>query len=505
MQNSGISLYQDLLPGISNVTLRIRYYGFYAWLATTYANRTRHTVGDWTKFLRRSEALLALTCRRADDFDGIAGNRWAGRELKKSTSKPIQFALNSDPGSKVTPYLRLKAGAFGAAYSSQLSATGVIQAAKDHDAPIATPKTGAPLAAAFQSSIGAAGTEFISIVERGVVSVEQLDRLAPLCPSMIAKRSTERDCYEQLLFGSRQPTNPGARERRRTLGLILKVTEARSAAPDAADVRWMLYANTPETGDSSGFSAGTPDLIEQSDRWWVYQANDLCHFAFEAILKYCVDTLSKPEHAQGVLPAELVSTLAQGVLDTLLTVPKDWEALVDTLVMAPDASDSEHDSSEASMVAELMPVASDKAFCAAADATRALQLLGILYRRTRERWTLVEQTLRPRNRQELARSVYTEMSFLHEHRGIPFRILLVRLVAERVIQRHLWIAMQKLRGQGDYTFLFESDEGRLRPRAKSGPVLTNPRLRPAISFLRDIGMLKATGLTKRGATLVGSL
>ena len=36
MQNSSINLYQRLLPGISNVTLRVRYYGFYAWLASIY-------------------------------------------------------------------------------------------------------------------------------------------------------------------------------------------------------------------------------------------------------------------------------------------------------------------------------------------------------------------------------------------------------------------------------------------------------------------------------------
>ena len=43
MQNSSINLYQRLLPGISNVTLRMRYYGLYAWLAAVYARRSRNT------------------------------------------------------------------------------------------------------------------------------------------------------------------------------------------------------------------------------------------------------------------------------------------------------------------------------------------------------------------------------------------------------------------------------------------------------------------------------
>ena len=43
MQNISINLYQRLLPGISNVTLRMRYYGLYAWLAAVYARRSRNT------------------------------------------------------------------------------------------------------------------------------------------------------------------------------------------------------------------------------------------------------------------------------------------------------------------------------------------------------------------------------------------------------------------------------------------------------------------------------
>ncbi|MCP1835705.1 hypothetical protein J2R76_004045 [Bradyrhizobium sp. USDA 4532] len=35
MQNSSLALYQTLLPGVGNVTLRMRYYGLYAWLCRT--------------------------------------------------------------------------------------------------------------------------------------------------------------------------------------------------------------------------------------------------------------------------------------------------------------------------------------------------------------------------------------------------------------------------------------------------------------------------------------
>ena len=43
MQTSSIRLYQSLVPGVSNVTLRLRYYALYPWLSHTYAKYVGHT------------------------------------------------------------------------------------------------------------------------------------------------------------------------------------------------------------------------------------------------------------------------------------------------------------------------------------------------------------------------------------------------------------------------------------------------------------------------------
>lgn len=67
-----------------------------------------------------------------------------------------------------------------------------------------------------------------------------------------------------------------------------------------------------------------------------------------------------------------------------------------------------------------------------------------------------------------------------------------------MVRRHLAVAMRKLRQQKDYTFLIESQNGRLRRRKQDGPVYTNPRLQPAITFLKDIHVLGGQGLTSYG-------
>ena len=65
MQNTSVSLYQTFLPGISNVTLRMRYYGLYAWLAIHYAKQIGDTDPEsWKRIVRRTEALYALIAQR---------------------------------------------------------------------------------------------------------------------------------------------------------------------------------------------------------------------------------------------------------------------------------------------------------------------------------------------------------------------------------------------------------------------------------------------------------
>ncbi len=121
MQNSSINLYQRLVPGISNVTLRMRYYGLYAWLAAVYARDSGRSTDpeNWKKFVRRAEALYALAAVHGEDSAGVAGSRWAGRKLAASGGR-ISFAEDADPDGSGLPYLKQAWGAFGAAYGSQL-------------------------------------------------------------------------------------------------------------------------------------------------------------------------------------------------------------------------------------------------------------------------------------------------------------------------------------------------------------------------------------------------
>jgi hypothetical protein len=147
MQNSSINLYQRLLPGISNVTLRVRYYGFYAWLASIYARRSGDTnIETWQRFVRRAEAVYALAAQRRGSEGGMAGVQWAQRKLDAGQEPIVDFAHDADPGADGTPYLQQPWGVYGAAYASQLFEIGIYAVAKDHQIPVPSPEFGEALA-----------------------------------------------------------------------------------------------------------------------------------------------------------------------------------------------------------------------------------------------------------------------------------------------------------------------------------------------------------------------
>jgi hypothetical protein len=64
IQVVSIALYSELLPGLTNVTHRVRYYSFYPWVLHRYAKEVRRPrQRTWQEHLRRADFLLALVAR----------------------------------------------------------------------------------------------------------------------------------------------------------------------------------------------------------------------------------------------------------------------------------------------------------------------------------------------------------------------------------------------------------------------------------------------------------
>ena len=135
-------------------------------------------------------------------------------------------------------------------------------------------------------------------------------------------------------------------------------------------------------------------------------------------------------------------------------------------------------------------------------AMAAIELMAALHKRTFDRPDLAERVDRGFPTRGMAHSLRTELSWLalEEEQAVTEKI--ADYMIERVVRRHSWVAMQKLRRQRDYTFLFEARDGRLIYLKGYQPVATTPRLMPAIRFLEDIHLLDEDGPTPRALALL---
>ncbi|WP_334186282.1 hypothetical protein, partial [Novosphingobium sp.] len=223
-------LYQSLLPGISNVTLRMRYYGYYCWLSEAYARRGATSDFEaWRKWVRRAEALYALVSAQAGET-GVGGIDWANRRLAAS-GRIIDFeaAASSDPSQE--RYLRQSLGVFGGAYYSQMAEMGLFTLNR-HGIQVATRDLGRRAATLFAEAIG---PDLAKLLRRKIaqphVSLRDLDRLEPIIPSRIDAEGEERLFYETLLFARDEGTPTSAPSRAATLTLILDAARATEEWP----------------------------------------------------------------------------------------------------------------------------------------------------------------------------------------------------------------------------------------------------------------------------------
>jgi hypothetical protein len=235
-------------------------------------------------------------------------------------------------------------------------------------------------------------------------------------------------------------------------------------------------------------------------RWKLYHANDLSHVAFEALLKVVLDRLEA--YPTGVPLELLISELVSDVVAELPSKTGTWQAFVDNLALSGNAMREDRPESELALAYGLTNAHSRGKVFAPRDCADALSLIATLQKRS--------AAMKARIAEDLGvpdgagpRSIATELAFLNANAHLDLPEMLSRLIEERVVQRHLWVAVRKLRYQGDYTFLIEADNGRVKLRRKDGPVWTNPRLDTSVRFLRDIHLLNDHGVTELGRAVLG--
>ncbi|MGW9333492.1 hypothetical protein [Bosea sp. NPDC055594] len=477
MQNASVAIYQSLLPGISNVTLRMRYYGFFCWVSDAYAETGATTeYSAWLSWVRRSEALYALVSARAGGQGGVGGIDWAEKRLSLNEAI-IDFsdAVTSDVNTRY-----LTQTVFAGAYYSQMAEMGLFRLG-DHGIQRITKEAGRATAGAFRSAIGRAVEDLLrKSIMSARVARDDLAQLAVIVPSAIEDPSPERDAYEGLLFPSDE-TTAGDERRAASLRLLLKTAQSIGGRPSPDDFRWHMF---------SPHELGSEVLDKQRLRWEIYQCQDLFQMAAAGLLSWSIDLMRDAGRPLAEIKEEVRDRLSRANPDKAGLPWSKLRADINTRVFDYRGS--------ARTLTRRSGTTEDKAW-------DAVLLVAALDQRLIDRPDLLDASLRELKFRGSGRSILTERAWIGPRSEEQTADLIASFVVERIVERHTWVAIQKLRRQHDYTFLFEVHDGRWIRRKSYEPVATTPRLIPAVQFLVDVGLLGEQGITARGRAVLGAI
>ena len=129
--NTGGRTFELLLPGLNNVTERIRYYSFYCWFFHSYAKHIQKP-NKKIQFdhLRRAEFILSLLAAK-NGLQGIGGITKALALYNKiDSSFDLTIGTGEDKVSKDGTYWKNPRGIFGQNYVSSLKQLNLINKIK---------------------------------------------------------------------------------------------------------------------------------------------------------------------------------------------------------------------------------------------------------------------------------------------------------------------------------------------------------------------------------------
>jgi hypothetical protein len=507
-----INIYSRLLPGITNVTDRARYYSFYPWLIWAFGERgfTRYD-DEFIERFRRADCLFSLIAERHAALSDSAHEDHAAAMVGSNTLLPIARDLNGTKGVRLsnyslregakTRYFMNKLGGLGQYYLGVLRELSILDGDSLNGIRY-TRQIGKVIAE--HTNAGFDHDLFLSVVDADFVTAEQLDMLSTLCPCQLFKNPGEAKLLSEIFFVRGLFHDVEALPRRRSLQLLLQLASVMTSQEwDLSEFtfRACIYTGALPTGEP--WSAPNA-LLGISRKWSAYARNEILSIAAQGLFFAMLDAYEE----SGVRLYD-----SSQVVDWFAGQPEALEAIgefgaEETLSACVTASDSwlpaitqwtqpNHEVQLTEAIANL-----------SRSARSAENRCKIVVASLRTLIALARRTDDPNN--PYGELVFDEGFFryypinlesFNAHRSTVWPSLTIRdllrwLLLNWGIELHLRVALRKLRGQSQSTFRIRPSDRGLEVIAVPPAVHTRPRFNQAMRILKDIGALKKDELGK---------
>jgi hypothetical protein len=498
-----VMIYGQLLPGITNVTDRARYYSFYPWLVWSYDQRyAKDDFAHFVELFRRADCLFTLISERhsqtSDQKNELHGIATVGRTklvpalASLKAGEPLRLSQYATTEDSPHRYFMNRLGGLSQYYAGTLADLMIMESSTQSWIRYSK-EYGTLLAQNFDSDIP--GERFWQMVEGDEVALSALDELSGFCACNIPSSPAECQQLTDIFFDSSNAYAEEGEQRRHSLGLIQQLADSLPAGWDLTEPAFRACVYT------GALPGGTPWVIPEALRstcanWVVYVRNDLLSVAFQTILAICLKELQPQFSSQRQMfssveafaewfassekVAGVLSDLGQSSFDALVIHSRD---------QGPDLSDWGNIAHEFQLGRQLIDGWKSEAEIKPLLA-QSLKLLAMLV-----------------VRDDLNKLAYSGLAITPESlKDYPINLMsfrnrcadwqsmsLQQVVSELVLwclDTHLRVALRKLRQSNRSTFQLRPSERGLEVVCDEipPPSQTTPRFRPAVQILRDLGV-----------------
>ena len=496
MQNTSIATYATLLPGLTNLTRRMRYYGFYVWMLEQYAKRKgKVSVAEFQKFMRRGELLLAFVMSyKYPDEVGVVGSQYA-KDYLDSNINIIDLAAGADRDSQEKVYWKYSSGAFGQYYQGALTAMGLIAPSeKDNRIHISTPNYGRKLAAYFENMIVEQKRNlYLEIIDKGRVTLNDLDDLSTgFSLTGIEPDSDEWQFYISMLFDNDSPTSNLSSGhtsfRRETILLYLEYRNNKKKFKDSESFPRSFYYRLWDKKPFVDFTT--------TKGWYYYALNEFAHYSLETIFWALLVELNI---RGAVYFSDIVNDFSH---NSFLALKKEDDKLDITDNMSfKSFADRQYlqEFTPGVLTDEIHQTRENEHFNGVKN---AILVLALIYSHDKKQITNLHAYSRMNNMYR-SDDVVDLLAWIKKNEDLVLISFIKKLLKRHIINRHIEVAMRKMRNRNENTLKFLFEDNLLKPIAIVEPLWTGPRLDSMHRFLVDLKLVNEKDeLTQLGSRIL---
>jgi hypothetical protein len=490
IQNSSITVYSLLLPGMTNLTLRLRYYGFYLWLLDEYHNLAedsafKTTVRGQYNFIRRAELILSyFMVNKYPAEQSVVGSNFAFKYIADiNTLGYYDIALGADKFEntvKHSVYWDYTSGAFGQYYSGSLMALQLVDAKTGGY--FERTEKGKKLADSFRDSIQDNNSIllFLERINEGKLYTKDIDLLTDFALNKDLSDTNEEILYSEILLDydglKYKKTNGIASNQRKDTLLLFLNYVAENKEKDA----WKGF---PMFHYTSFLENHTAITNETHLGWYYYYLNELVHFSLETVFWAMLVQMENKQQSVSIFIESITKSVIEAEQENF-----DLNQLTVSQVIYKIAN------LEKSPTAYIENIYSNvKSDSTISGLSEGLFLLLKTYHQSIPVIDKIEQyaadyALFDKN----GNALHVFKEFITSNQEMLFPDF-IRTIIKAIINDHTAIAYRKT-GNGEKNLLkFIIEDNYLIHIETMTPNFTSPRIKTLYNFLVDLGLITTEG------------